>query len=331
MKLNIKSISKPVLLFLAIIAIIGSVFIPSMTSSYMLRVLNITMITYLCVLSVYVLLGMCGQNSFAQAGLWGVGSYITANVMMKFGYPALVALIVSTIGTALFAFILGFAFFRLRQYYFTFASVGLMAILSGLFMNWKEVTGGAMGISDVPDFSIGAFVADTETSMYFVIILVCIIVSLLMKVLFHSALGRSFMAIRDNEMAANCLGVNSLLTKSIAFAISGALCGAAGALYANLTGYLSYQSFTYQQSTMYLVMIMLGGTVSPIGAIIGTFIISLLQEWVRPLLNYMQLIYGVGIMILMIVQPDGIIGGGKALYERYINKKQARSDIKQSL
>ena len=289
------------------------------------------MISYLCVLSVYVLLGMCGQNSFAQAGLWGVGSYITANVMMKLGFPTLIAFAASTLGTALFAFVLGFAFFRLRQYYFTFASVGLMAILSGLFMNWKEVTGGAMGISDVPDFSIGGFIANTESSMYFVIIIVCVIVSLLMKVLFKSALGRSFMAIRDNEMAANCLGVNSLLTKSIAFAISGALCGAAGALYANLTGYLSYQSFTYQQSTMYLVMIMLGGTVSPVGAIIGTFIISLLQEWVRPLQNYMQLIYGVGIMILMIVQPEGIIGGGKALYERYVNRKQARSDIKQSL
>jgi branched-chain amino acid transport system permease protein len=274
---------------------------------------------------------MCGQNSFAQAGLWGVGAYIAANVLMKLGYSSLMALVVSSLGTALFAFILGFAFFRLRMYYFTFASVGLMAILSGLFMNWKEATGGAMGISDIPDFSIGGFVANTETSMYFIIFLVCILASLFMKVLFHSALGRSFMAIRDNEMAANCLGVNSLLTKSIAFAISGALCGAAGALYANLTGYLSYQSFTYQQSTMYLVMIMLGGTISPIGAIIGTLIICLLQEWVRPLQNYMQLIYGAGIMILMIVQPDGILGGGKALYAKYIKRKKARIDAEQSL
>ena len=106
------------------------------------------------------------------------------------------------------------------------------------------------------------------------------------------------MAIRDNEMAANCLGINSLLTKSIAFAISGALCGAAGAMYAFLSGYLSYQTFTYQQSTMYLIMIMLGGTMSPVGgnhrypdhfpaAGMGT-----------ALQNYMQFIYGTGIMIL---------------------------------
>lgn len=330
MKQSIKN-RKLFLPLMLVAVMIVSLCIPSMTSSYMLRVFNVTMITYLCVLSVYVLLGMCGQNSFAQAGLWGVGAYISANVLLKLGCSSLVAFLISTLGTALFAFILGFAFFRLRMYYFTFASVGLMTILNGLFMNWTEVTGGAMGISGIPDFSIGGFVANSETSMYFIIFFVCIIASLLMKILFNSALGRSFMAIRDNEMAANCLGVNSLLTKSIAFAISGALCGAAGSLYASLTGYLSYQSFTYQQSTMYLVMIMLGGTISPVGAIIGTLIICLLQEWVRPLQNYMQLIYGAGIMILMIVQPEGILGGGKALYEKYIRRKKARVNPEQGL
>lgn len=323
MKNRLKTINIPKAVLAAGFVILCTA-IPSLTSSYMLRVLNIAMITYLCVLSVYVLLGMCGQNSFAQAGLWGVGAYITANIVMKIGLPSVAAFAIATIGTALFAFILGFAFFRLRQYYFTFASVGLMAILNGLFMNWTEGTGGALGINNIPVFSFGSFTADTEIKKYILILIVCIITFFLMKILFKSALGRSFMAIRDNEMAANCLGVNSLLTKSISFAISGALCGSAGALYAFLSGYLSYQSFTYPQSTMYLIMIMLGGTISPSGAIIGTLLISLLQEWVRPLQNYMQLIYGAGIIILMIVQPEGIVGGGKAIHEKYKQRKQAR-------
>lgn len=308
--------------------VLACLAVPAYSSSYMLRVFNMALITYLCVLSVYVLLGMCGQNSFAQAGLWGVGAYIAANVVMNLGFPPIVAFLVSVFGTALFAFVLGFAFFRLRQYYFTFASVGLMTILNGLFMNWKEFTGGALGISNIPVFSIFGFHAESEVQKYMMILPVCVIASLLMKVLFKSSVGRSFMAIRDNEMAANCLGVNSLLTKSIAFAISGALCGAAGALYAFLSGYLSYQSFTYQQSTMYLIMIMLGGTASPTGAIIGTLIISLLQEWVRPLQNYMQLIYGAGIMILMIVQPEGILGGGRAFYDKFIKRKKACAPAK---
>ena len=307
------------------LALATSTSIPSLTSSYMLRVLNIAMITYLCVLSVYVLLGMCGQNSFAQAGLWGVGAYITANMTMKLGLDSTLSFMIAVVGTALMAFILGFAFFRLRMYYFTFASVGLMTILNGLFMNWTEVTGGAMGYKDIREYMVFGQLFNTEPMKFYMIFVVCILASICMWVLNRSALGRSFMAIRDNEMAANCMGINSVLTKSIAFAVSGALCGAAGALYAFLSGYLSYQSFTYQQSTMYLIMIMLGGTISWQGAIIGTLIISLLQEWVRPLANYMQLIYGVGIMILMIVQPEGILGGGKALYEWFVEKREARA------
>lgn len=290
--------------------------------NYMLRVLNMSLITYLCVLSVYVLLGMCGQNSFAQAGLWGVGAYMTANVVLKLGFPPLLAMLAATLGTALLAFVLGFAFFRLRQYYFTFASVGLMTILNGLFMNWEPVTGGALGMQNIPKFSVGSFVLEGETSNFYLILFICAVAFIAMRLLFYSPLGRSFMAIRDNEIAANCMGVNSLLTKSIAFGISGALCGMAGALYAFLSGYLSYQTFTYQQSTMYLIMIMLGGTISPSGAIIGTMIICLLQEFVRPLANYMQLIYGAGIMILMVVQPEGILGGGKALYEKFIKRRK---------
>ena len=130
------------------------------------------------------------------------------------------------------------------------------------------------------------------------------------------------MAIRDNEMTADSMGINSLLTKSIAFAISGALCGAAGALYASLSGYLSYQSFTYNQSTIYLIMIMIGGTMSPVGAIIGTCVITLLQEGFRSLQDYMQLIYGLGVIILMIFQPEGILGGGRALYERLAKRRE---------
>lgn len=297
--------------------------LPFGLDNYMQRVFNVMMITFLCVLSVYVLLGMCGQNSFAQAGLWGVGAYFTANFTMKLGISSILSMVLSILGTALLAFVLGFFFFRLRQYYFTFASVGLMTILNGLFMNWEPVTGGAMGYSNIANFSFMGFTADNEVAKFYIIFGVCVLAGWFMFLLSRSALGRSFMAIRDDEMAANCMGVNSLLTKSIAFAISGALCGAAGSLYAFLSGYLSYQSFTYQQSTMYLIMVMLGGTYSWTGSIIGTMIISLLQEFVRPLQNFMQLIYGVGIMLMMVFQPEGLLGGGKSLHDYIVKRRNA--------
>ena len=298
---------------------------PLLASVYTTHVISVAMISYLCVLSVYVLLGLCGQNSFAQAGLWGVGAYLAGNVLTKTAGGSVMAFLVAVAGTALVAFILGFAFFRLRAYYFTFASIGLMTILNGIFINWEQFSGGAVGMKGVPTFRFFGWSATTEQSKFYIILVVCVAATLLIQMLFRSSLGRSFMAIRDNEMAADSMGINSLLTKSIAFAISGALCGAAGALYASLSGYLSYQSFTYNQSTIYLIMIMIGGTTSPVGAIIGTAVITLLQEGFRALQDYMQFIYGLGVIILMIFQPDGILGGGKVLYERLCERKKSKT------
>lgn len=302
--------------------LIAFALLPAASSAYTVHVASMGMISYLCVLSVYVLLGMCGQNSFAQAGLWGVGAYLAGNILLKTSGGTLAAMLAATAGTALLAFLVGLFFFRLKQYYFTFASIGLMTIMNGIFMNLEPFSGGAVGMKGIPTFSLFGLQAATEQQKFYVVLAVSAVATVLILILFRSRLGRSFMAIRDDEMTADSLGINSLVTKSVAFAISGALCGIAGALHASLSGYLSYQSFTYNQSTIYLVMIMIGGTGSPVGAIIGTLVITLLQEGFRSLQNYMQLIYGVGVILLMIVQPEGIWGGGKALYERFCEKRR---------
>ena len=295
--------------------------IPWMTSQYMLRVTNQMMITYLCVLSLYVVNGLCGQSSFAQAGFWGVGAYITAIATTRANLPPILAVLLSIIGTALLAFLLGLPLFRLRRYYFTFSTVGVMMILNGLFLNWTPVTGGAMGMSNIPPFQIGGLKIATEAQNYFFIGLVVVLVTGLVWILYRSSLGRSFMAIRDNETAARCMGINSLITKDISFAISGAICGLAGALFAFLTGYLSSTTFSYTQSTLYLVMLMVGGSASPLGAAVGSVLFSLLPEWFRSLQDYMQLIYGIGVMSLMVVLPEGLVEGSKKLYEKIMHRK----------
>jgi len=302
--------------------IVLAIMLPFTVSGYMVRVLSTTMITYMCVLSLYVLFGMCGQSSFVQCGLWGVGAYITALLTTRLGAPPLLAMLGSMVGTALFAFLIGLVLFRLKRYYFAFSTIGLMMVLNGLFQNWKEGTGGALGISDIPPFGIGPFQISSGQGNYYLILFFAACATLLIWALYRSSLGRSFMAIRDNETAANCMGVNSLISKDIAFGISGALCGVAGALFSFLSGYISSTSFTLPTSQLYLVIIMLGGTASPGGALIGSFIITLLPEWFRPLKDYMQLIYGLGIMGLMIVLPEGLVGGGKDLYDKFRRKRR---------
>lgn len=314
-------------LLLALFVFALVVNLPNLSSRYMLRVMNQTLITYINVLSLYVVFGMGGQTSFAQCGLYGIGAYITANIATRLGLPPLLAVLCSMVGTSLFAFTIGAALFRLKRFYFTFATIGLMMILNGIFANWTAGTGGPGGMGNLVQFSIGSLVFDSEKKFFFLALLCGLLATFVVWKIYKSTLGRSFMAIRDDELAANCMGINSLLTKDIAFAISGALCGLAGSLFAFLAGYISATSFDLTQSQLYLVMIMLGGSSSPLGAAIGSLLLSLMPEWFRFLKDYMLLIYGVGIMILMVVLPEGLIGGIKDFYEKRSYRKQTYSDV----
>ncbi len=303
--------------------------LPFTVSNYMLRVCNMTMITYMCVVSLFVIFGMAGQISFAQAGFWGVGAYISAILTVKLHVSALVALLASGLGTAAFAAILGLALFRLHGHYFGFATIGVVMILNGLFQNWKPVTGGADGIANIPPFAIGSLEFASETSLFYLIAVAVIIISIATYVIYRSSLGRAFMAIRDNEIAAKCMGVNCYQTKVIAFAISGLYCGIAGSLFAFVSSYISATSFTFMQSSLYLVMLMLGGYHSLPGPIVGTALLMMLPEWFRFLQEYILLIYGLGVMLLMVVMPDGLIGGGKQALESYRNKRKGVANVAQ--
>jgi branched-chain amino acid transport system permease protein len=305
---------------IAILIAVAAIMIPMMASNYMLRVVNITMITYICVLSMFVVFGMAGQISFAQAGFWGIGAYLTAIFTVKLQMIPLVAMFASVVGAGLIAALLGLALFRLHGHYFGFSTIGVVMILNGLFQNWKPVTGGADGIGGIPPFGIGSWEFASEVNSFHLILFVVIVISLITYFLHRSALGRSFMAIRDNEIAAKCMGVNSYRTKNVAFTLAAMYCGMAGSLFAFLTTYISATTFTFQQSALYLVMLMLGGYNTLAGPVVGTTLLMLLPEWVRFLQEYILLIYGLGVMVLMVVMPDGLIGGGKKAYE-FIRKR----------
>jgi branched-chain amino acid transport system permease protein len=289
-----------------------------------------TIITYMCVLSLFVIFGMAGQISFAQAGFWGIGAYITAILTTKFHLATLLALFASGLGAAAFAVILGSALFRLQGHYFGFATIGVVMILNGIFQNWKPVTGGADGIANIPAFGIASWEFESETSLFHLTLFVAILFSIITYFIHRSSLGRAFMAIRDNEIAAKCMGVNSYRTKIIAFAISGFYCGIAGSLFAFISSYISATSFTFMQSALYLVMLMLGGYQALAGPIVGTTLLMLLPEWFRFLQEYILLIYGLGVMLLMVVMPDGLLGGGKKALEYFRNKGKGATDAVRS-
>ncbi|MBP2666594.1 MAG: branched-chain amino acid transporter permease [Firmicutes bacterium] len=321
---------KLIALLLLLAGLTLAALLPLGISNYMLRVIDMMLITYVCVLSLFVIFGMTGQMSFAQAGYWGLGAYITAILTTKFGVAPLLALLVSALGTGLFVALVGMALFRLHGHYFGFATIGVVMTLNGIFQNWTPVTGGANGIGNIPPFGIGEWHITSDLGYFYLLLFFAVAISLVTEWIHRSALGRSFMAIRDNEIAAKCMGVNSYFTKNVAYVISGVYCGIAGSLFAFLSSYTSATSFVFPQSVLYLVMLMLGGYNSLLGPIIGTVLLIMLPEWFRPLQEYILLVYGIGVILLMVVMPDGLIGGGKKLYACVVRKKCQPDDFDKS-
>lgn len=314
---------------LAVLAcVLVFLFIPQkeVLGKYMTKVTNEGFIYFVATLGLCVMLGMGGQVTFSTAGMMGIGAYATAILTTRFGWDTLPALVVSVIGGGIFSFIMGLALFRLKGSYFSFASIGFTTLLFTIFSNWMDVTGGPDGISKIPKLDLYFFQCQDYYDyfrVYFIIAIICFLIVLRMR---RTSFGRALASVRDNEIAARSFGINAYITKVYSFTIAGVFACLAGAMYALHANYISPEPFKYDQSAIYLIMVMLGGVDSTFGAFIGAILLTILPEKMRFLQSYYKLVYGVGVIILMNVMPMGIMGFYSVMRNKlrtFIKKKKA--------
>lgn len=277
-------------------------------SRYMIKVMNEGFIYFIAVLGLCVMLGMGGQVTFSTAGLMGVGAYMVAILTTSYGMDTLPAIAISLVVGGIFSFVVGLALFRLKGSYFSFASIGFTSLLYTIFSNWMDVTGGPDGISNIPKLNLYFFECKNYYDyfrVYFIIAIICFLLVLRMR---KTSFGRALASVRDNELAAKSFGVNAYMTKVYSFMIAGIFACLAGAMYAVHTNYISPEPFKYDQSAIFLIMVMLGGVDSTFGAFIGSMLLTILPEQMRFMQNYYKLVYGGGVIILMVIMPMGIMG-----------------------
>lgn len=294
----------------ALICLLVFLMIPreAVLNRYMAKVVNEGFVYFVAVLGLCVMLGMGGQVTFSTAGLMGVGAYGTALLTTRLGVQPVLAVLITLIVGTVFSFIMGLALFRLKGSYFSFASIGFTTLLYTIFSNWIDVTGGPDGISRIPELNLGFVTCDnyyTYFRVYFIIAIICFLAVVRMR---KTSFGRALASVRDNEIAASSFGINVYITKVYSFTIAGFFACLAGAMYALLEGYISPLPFAYDQSAIYLIMIMLGGVDSTFGAFLGAMMLTILPEQLRFLASYYKLVYGVVVIILMIFMPMGIMG-----------------------
>jgi branched-chain amino acid transport system permease protein len=221
-----------------------------------------------------------------------------------------IAAVALTSGAAL---AIGLPTFRLKGHYLAMATLGLNAILSVLFVELVDVTGGPNGLSGVAPFSVAGFAFDTDRSFYW---LVCAVSFGLMWALYnliHSRIGRAMESLGSSETGAQSSGIDTRAMKLAVFALSAGIAAGAGSLYGHYTGFVSPESFSSSVSILLMVMVAVGGRARFYGPVFGALIYTLVPEALRAIPDAELLIFGVAMVVVLTAFPSGIAGIGDSL------------------
>ncbi len=266
-----------------------------------------------------LLLGNVKQISIGQAGFFGIGAYAVAYLTSTLNWPFWPAAIIGVLAATLVGFGVGFVALRFRGHYLAMATLSFGLIVVGL-LHESKLLGGASGISSIPYASIGSLSLSGYTAYWFVWA-VALLVALLTLNLLRGRTGRAFETIRNDELAAEVVGVATQRYKILAFAYAGALAGLSGAIYAAFLGLIVPDAVGAALSIDFLLMVVLGGQGGVSGALIGAALIGFLDISGHAYENWREVAYGALVIIVVIAAPGGVIG----LFRR--TKREARAAL----
>lgn len=282
---------------------------------YHIDVLVTAGIFIMLALGLNVIVGSAGILNLGYAALFAVGAYSYALANLYLRIPFWAGLWLSALTAAFFGMLLAFPALRLTGDYIAMVTLGTGEIVRILLNNLDEITGGPNGLLGIAHPSLWfpkyQFGVQSEPYYYLILFLAAGIVFALRR-LGSSRLGRAWNALREDELAASCMGINPVWAKLTAFGIGGFIAGIAGAVFAAKQGTVSPDSFDFVVSVMVLAMVVLGGLGNIAGAILGALVLSLLPELLRGFDVYRMLLFGLAMILIMLFRPQGILGGARS-------------------
>lgn len=284
-----------------------AIAVPFVLSGYHLQVAVMVGIFALLTLSLNLLSGYAGMISLGHAGFFLIGSYTSAIVATRFGMPFPVSLAAAAAVTAVSGLLLSIPALKLSGHFLAVITIAFGLILHLLSINLEFITNGVSGISGIARPSFGSWSMKSDAAYYWLVLAALALVCLLVSAYVRSGYGRALRALRDDEIAAGCMGVDVKVAKIHAFVISAAIAGVAGCLYAHYVRYINPESFTLDISIRILIMMVVGGVGSILGSVVGALVVYVLPETLRFLNDYYYLVFGFVIMLLMLVLPRGLV------------------------
>lgn len=277
------------------------------TTPYQIHILNLSGIYILVSFGLNIAMGFAGQFNLAMGALWGVGSYTAAILNTQAGTPFWLTLPAAIIVTGLVGALVGLPSLKVRSHYLAIVTIGLGQVINILMLNLEPFTGGALGIGNIKKPSLFGFLIGDDKSFYFLILFVVILGYVIARQIVGHRIGRTFRAIRDDYQAAKAMGVNTAFYQILAFVISAAYAGAAGALFAHLNSYISPDIYEFKSTLFVMTMTMVGGMGSLVGSIGGGLALPILNEYLRVIKDWQKVAYGLSIMMVVLFMPGGVI------------------------
>jgi branched-chain amino acid transport system permease protein len=265
-------------------------------NSYYKGIITLALINIMLAVSLNLIVGFTGQLCLGHAGFMSIGAYVSAVLTQKAGMPFIVSIFIAAIISCVFAALIGYPTLKLTGDYFAITTLAFCEIIRIIIMN-IDLVGGARGFTGIP--------RETNFTLAFLFMVITVIV---IYNIIHSSQGRAMLSIRENEIAAESMGINAFKYKMIAFIIAAFFAGLAGGLYAHYMGYIQPASFDFNKSIDYLTFVVFGGMGSLSGSIIATIVLTFLPELLRGLGEFRMLIYPLALIILMIFRPQGLLG-----------------------
>ncbi|MEG0307875.1 MAG: branched-chain amino acid ABC transporter permease [Clostridium sp.] len=325
-----------------IVVVLAIVLLCNLTlDAYKLRILNLCFINVILALSMNLVNGFTGLFSLGHAGFIAIGAYTTAILTMPLAIkeqnfflkpmlaplynleaPFIVALLVAGLVSALIAFLIGAPALRLRGDYLAIATLGFAEIIRVVITNAQSVTNGALGLKSIP----------THTNLWWTSI-IAIITVIFIAALISSTYGRALKAIREDEIAAESMGINLFKHKTLAFVLCAFFAGVGGGLQANLLGTIDPAMFKFTLTFNILLIIVLGGMSSITGTVIGAFVITIAGELLRFLdesinLGFVQIkgvpglrmvVFSALLMIAVLFFRNGVMGNREITWDKLFN------------
>ncbi len=274
-----------------------------------------------------VVVGLAGLLDLGHVAFYAVGAYAYALLSTQFGWGFWAALPVAGIIAGVFGLALGWPSLRLRGDYLAIVTLGFGEIIRVVLINWTDFSGGPNGISSIPrpTFFGLPFVPSSDNPtfatyfglefspmhriifLYYVILVLSLLTNVLVKRLRKLPIGRAWEAVREDEIACKALGMNVTNAKLSAFALGAMLGGVAGVFFAARQGFISPESFTFNESAIILAIVVLGGMGSQLGVVLASVVLVLLPELGRDFAEYRMLLFGAAMILIMVWRPGGIL------------------------